>query len=126
VDIRIDVEIAAIHVDEKEAVKTTKVLSAPIIRNGYDIDSPKALDHGDLADQQIGWFPGVPRSHLGGGGRSVGTFTLKVMVTERDPSNAPRILEYAAKQLEENEKSIVDRVREAIEDGNEGGEADSQ
>lgn len=127
----VDVEIDGYWVDKDQTAKITKLAIIPMKFDGYDISNKKPADpkatsepspirvsDGTLKQSASGFFAPVPIS-LDPEGKPItekedmpylGNFTIKINVTESDPSNAKQDLEQAAKWVSEQKPNVVGLV----------------
>ena len=113
VDVKIDIDIDAIWTDEKKQTHNEKIAAFPISIGTINLDSQKELSASDLVSKQGGWFPGVPcssTSKMDYEGKECGEFWIKVLVTEKDPSNAKKYLEQAAELVGSKKETVVNLV----------------
>lgn len=120
IDVDVDVEMTAIWRDDKGASHVESVCAFDMPFGAYDLDTCPTKVFLDKtsgeAEQVFGWYPGIPRSYSPNSKTAdgVGTFWLKVQVTERDRTNVKRELERGAKLVADNEDKIIDRVVSAV------------
>lgn len=118
IDNDIAVEITAFWVqkqDQKQERKTEAIAAFSVPIRGYDISTKPVLYPGaGLSRDPIGWLAAVPRSTSATAG-AAGNFTLKVLVTEKDMSNAQKMLVEAADTLEEKKPVVQNFIVERLE-----------
>ncbi|SUS04694.1 conserved hypothetical protein [uncultured Defluviicoccus sp.] len=117
IDSDIAVEITAFWLqkqDQKEERKTEAIAAFSVPIRGYDISTNPVLYPGaGLPRDPVGWLAAVPRSTAATSG-TAGNFTLKVLVTEKDTSNAQKMLVEAADTLEEKKPVIQNFIVEKL------------
>lgn len=118
VEVQVDVQLDAIWIDASQRAKIEQLAAFTVNLGNYDLDARPQLT-GELADQQAGWLPAVPIStrKLGRAPSYAGTFWVKVAVTERDPGNAKKWLERAAREVGARKEAIVERVESEVGGG---------
>jgi hypothetical protein len=122
IDLDVDVEITSAWRDEKGATRIESVCAFPMPFGAYDIDACNTKFFIDQntgeAEQIYGWYPGIQRSYSLGTKSydGVGTFWLKVQVTERDKSNIKKQLELGAKLVADNEDKIIERIVKTVKE----------
>ena len=107
-----------------QEARITKLTATEFQFQGYDISDPKEWTASGkegkgtkLSQKTAGWLLGAPISLLPNGNvvqppsGYAGTFAVRVLVTEKDPSNAKEDLEKAAKLLEDNKTKIVELAK---------------
>jgi len=126
VSTHVDVELAAVRRTQapgpSDAVyRAEKLLALSFDLPRQNLDQPKELTvSGASANDTLptrvgGWFGAVPRSFDERGVPvGEGTGTVRVLVTERDPSNAKKAVEQAATQLSNAKEKIVEKVKEGV------------
>lgn len=110
IEVRIDVTMDEIYITKGQKAETAKLGVTSFEIPGYSLDDKKELGPGDFGGQYGGWLPPVRRSFVRGQQAGLGTFWLETRVTERDPSNAKKVLVRAADHLKANESKIVETV----------------
>jgi len=116
-DVEIGVELDGYWRAPDQQLRTTRVAAFTTQVNGYDLDTSQALlpDAG-LGSGTGGWLVGVPVSYgpegtpAVGRGSEAGTFALRLIVTERDSSNAKKYLLRAAELVGERGKQLAEDV----------------
>lgn len=118
IDSDIAVEITAFWLqkqDQKQERKTEAIAAFTVPIRGYDISTNPVLYPGaGLPRDPVGWLAAVPRSTAATSG-TAGNFTLKVLVTEKDTSNAQKMLVEAADTLEEKKPVIQNFIVEKLQ-----------
>lgn len=105
--------------DKKQVYQTEKIFGWSTDLPGQDLNQPKPIDTiGGKLRQTGGWFGTVPISYdLDGVPVGTGTATLRVLVTEHDPSNAKKALEQAADAVGNQKETVVKFVSEQAKGG---------
>lgn len=117
-DVDINVELTGYWKSPDQTLQTTPVAAFSTSVNGYDLDTAPPLHPGDgLGPASGGWLLTVPVSYGPDGSPAVGkageagAFALRVLVTERDTSNAKQYLTRAAELVGEKKGALVDLVK---------------
>ena len=104
--------------------RAEKLLALSFDLPRQNLDKPVELsvaatgDDANLPRRVGGWFGAVPRSFNElGFPVGEGTGTVRVLVTERDPSNAKANIEKAATELSNAKDKIVEKVKEGAQQG---------
>lgn len=118
VDTDVAVEMTAFWIDGK-AAKTEAIAAFTVPIKGYDIgDSPVLYPGKGLPTTPVGWVASVPTSSDANTGtkmgRASGNFTVKVLATEKDTSNAQRLLLQAADKIGQQKPTIQQFVIEKV------------
>src|SRR5207249_919812 len=125
---KVDLTVDGYWKDRDQSLKVTKIAAMSLNFDGYDIASPEPLTvsgdvptgsfykkAGKLSSTASGWLLAAPFS-LDPNGHPVaagqlepyaGTFAIKAVVTESDPSNAKQRLEDAAELVGKEKEKIV-------------------
>jgi len=121
VSTRINIELTAIWRERQadafdQRFQTDKLISFSFDVPNQDLSDPKPLTVPNGLPRNIGgWFGSVPIS-FDALNQPVGTGTavLRVLVTEKDPSNAKKRLEEAADQVEKQRETIKTKAGETV------------
>lgn len=124
VNTTLSIEMDGYWKTQPQEAHITKLTATEFQFQGYDISDCKEWtasgregDGTKLSQKTAGWLLGVPISILPNGNMVqpatgyAGTFAIRVLVTEKDPSNAKEDLEKAAKLLEDNKAKIVELTK---------------
>jgi hypothetical protein len=114
IDTTVDIQVNAYWRGQDQLVHSTTIAPEPIKFLSYDIEKTPAWCTVGCAEEPgkaSGWLVGVPVSYSEKG-KPVGdgTFTLKVLVTERDKSNAKQYLEQSATYLKDHKQDIINTI----------------
>jgi hypothetical protein len=123
VDTHVNVEIAAIWRERQaggfdQRFHTEKLVSFSFDAPNQNLDAPIPLEVASGLPRSIGgWFGSVPIS-FDALNRPVGhgTAVVRVLVTEKDASNARKRLEQASDQIEAQREPLRERVSQAVQD----------
>jgi hypothetical protein len=111
IDTTIDIRIDAFWRGKDQLLHTSTVAAETIKFTSYDIKRTPAICMHACSEKPggaSGWLVPVPVSYDERGQPiGDGTFTLKVLVTERDKSNAKRFLEQGATYLKDHKTDII-------------------
>lgn len=103
------ISVTAYWKDKNQQLQVDKVAAFAVHINGYDIDNPKTLEGSAISSNEaVAWLPALPVSSDGQGnpiGR--GTFTVSVLVDDKDASNSQQYLEQAADLIEKQKPNIL-------------------
>jgi hypothetical protein len=122
IDSNIDFQIEAVWRGADQQLHSNTVASVPIKFTSYGIENPERLI-APWGPKVSGWLLGVPISYNANGtiaeptgvaDRKYGTFNIKVLVTERDKSNAKQLLEQSATLLKDRKSNIVETITNAV------------
>lgn len=116
VDTTVNIQIDAYWRGADQQLHTATLAAIPMSFASYSIDDPKPLKT-PWKRGGSGWLLAVPVSY-GPDGKiakprqddEYGTFSVKVLVTERDQSNAKRFLEQGATYLKEHKADIIKQI----------------
>jgi hypothetical protein len=113
IDTTVSLELDAYWKDRNQQLKAAKVAAVELAFPQYDIARAPLLDNPGGGS---GWILAIPVSarpesrELGRG-----TFRVRLLVTERDASNAPQLLERAARIVSEQGAALRERIGESGE-----------
>jgi hypothetical protein len=130
IDTKVDIDIDGYWKDKDQQLKVAKLATIPLTFQSYDIsksipltasgswtEGGKSVTAGEIKGTASGWLLSVPFS-LDPTGKPVsvgtapyaGALTLKVVVTEKDPSNAKQGLEQLAQIVGQQKQPIIDKI----------------
>ena len=118
IDTDVEIEMDGYWRGKDQELHITKLAGLKLKFPSYPLTNPPPLltaSRGDLSDPPSGWLLAPPISYTPKGqlvGAGAGTFTLKVLVTERDKSNARQYLEDAAKLVSEQKPKLVEAIKQ--------------
>ena len=118
IDSTLDLTIDGYWRDSNQEIKIQRMASIPIKFTGYSLADQKVIRAGDgtLTRKPSGFF-GAPPISVGPDGKAIpeqlntGTFSVKVVVTEKDNSNAKQRLEDAADFVSKQKDTIIERIK---------------
>ena len=126
IDTEVNVEVDAYWRGKDQTANVTKAAGFDMKFPAYDLDKRLVLHQsasptnppageGKLTTGPSGWLLGLPVSYdVYGAPVGRGTYSLKVLVTERDKSNAKKYLEEGAKLVGENKSKITGAVSNSL------------
>ena len=119
VEVKVDIDIDAIWIDEKKKTHFEKIAAFPVSIGAINLSSPTEFSTKDLSKKIAGWFPGVPCSSkvkMENEGDNCGNFWIKVLVTEKDPSNAKKYLKQSAELVGSKKETIINVINDKFGD----------
>lgn len=108
IDVDISIEMTAYSVNEKNQGVVTPIAAETFKISDYNIETGETLTskNDGLQAQPMGWLWGPPATGTPKEHSEAGNFALRVLVTERDSTNAKTYLEAGATRLEEK-KTVI-------------------
>ncbi|QNT69568.1 hypothetical protein [Defluviicoccus vanus] len=115
IDAQVAVEMAAFWLGKDDDRRTESIAAFVLPIRGYNLDKNRVLTPGDgLPASPVGWLAAVPRSRGADSPAPAGNFTLKVLVTEKDTSNAQQLLVQAADKLQEQKPAVQNYILKGL------------
>lgn len=116
IDTDINFQIDAYWRGQDQLQHTSTLAASTFTISDYDIETGTPIT--DISGGS-GWLLSVPVSYDSSGkpagdSHNAGTFSVQVLVTEKDHSNAKRYLEQGAQYLKDNKSDIVNKVGQAF------------
>jgi len=116
------VEIDSAWVNASRQYQTATIAAFPLDLGSYNINSNTDISLSERNVQTSGWFPGIPRSSVydvhDAKLKYSGTFTLKLIVTQTDPSNAKKLVKQASELVTSKRTEIIAIVTNGMSSAN--------
>ncbi len=120
IDTNVAIEMVGYWRDKDQLLHTSTIAGFDINFNAYDLNKRELWRYSELGNfpkfpaGPKAFFAGAPKSIKGGNYVGNGSFITKVLVTERDRSNASKYLKELAKVVGEQKDQIITVINERI------------